>query len=165
MYVIAIPKEKEFKRCNGKPFRQVKLDEDGLGIKVMEDGKPKVRKGSNGEDIYEFETEVAGYLATLGLGLDNIMDVVAVLAKENKEIKKMTTEDSANIYDIWRAIHVVHNGKLELEKHPYEWLLKTLEAFGADIYGVNAAVMLEPVKKAEEIAPNRAERKRTEKEE
>ncbi|MDD5533818.1 MAG: hypothetical protein PHC52_13575 [Syntrophales bacterium] len=50
--------------------------------------------------------------------------------------------------------------KIELEKAPKDWLERMLETWGAELFGIDSAVIIEPIKKAVEIPLNRAEKRR-----
>lgn len=152
MFEITVPKE--FKQANGKAFRQLKLDADGKPIQVVMDGKPLTMNGQS-----QYDTETAGYIDMLTVFLNNIFEVVQIKAKDDKEIKPLKLEDSSHATDVFRALHIAGE-TVELEKATKEWLQAILEKFGVDVYGVNASVVIDPIKAAQEIPPNRAERKR-----
>lgn len=158
MFIVKVPDK--FVKADGKPWIKEK-EVDGGPVRMLDqEGKPIVLALTpKGEPIYRNETEHASYLDTLTIFINNVFNLVAAKARENKEIKTLTMEDSAFATDLFRAIHV-SNGTLELEKAPHEWLKAKLTLYGIDMFGVNAATVLEPLKQAEEAAPGRAEAKR-----
>ena len=159
MFTTRIPEK--FMKADGKPWRKEKEDGDGNPINVLgQDGKPIVLATTpKGEPVYKHEVEDADYLDILKLFLNNLFNLVAAKAKENKELKLLTMEDSSFALDCFRAMNVAR-GSLELEKAPHEWLKDKLSRFGADVFGVNAAIIFEPLKTADEITPTRAETRR-----
>ena len=136
------------------------------GVKTVDNKsfrKPAELKGKRvtGKDG-EVEMVDASYLDMLGAFLHSLFPLVAAKGKDNKELKPLTIEDSSYAMDIFRAMHVA-DGVLELEKAPYEWLKLQLTTYGVDVFQVNAAIILEPLKSAEETTPNRAETRRLKK--
>ena len=161
MYIVSIPEN--FTRADGKPFRKNKEDNEGREIRRLDKvGNPIATKVGQIE-IPEYETERASFADMLIFFLNNLFGLVAIKARDNKEIKSLGFEDSSLATDCLRAIHIAEK-TLELEKHPYEWLMKMITTWGSDIqlFGVNAAVILEPFKQAQEEMPTRAEKKRAE---
>lgn len=159
MYIIEIPKK--FARLDGKPFKKMKEDKDGNPSRSVDsEGKllPATRD-TDGNEVFLFQTEDASFLDILGRFLNNLFDIVARKSKENKETKPLKFEDSSFGADVFRAIHVAKN-TLELEKAPYEWLLRMLTEHGVDFIGINISALVEPVKAATEREPIRAERRR-----
>jgi len=136
-------------KADGKPFRIQKTSADGRPIMTMVDGKP------------EIESQDGTYADILTLFLNNLFNLVAAKSRESKEIKAMTMEDSTNATDIFRAIHVAE-GLIELEKAPYEWLKHQMTTWAVELFGVNAAVVLEPLKMALQSDMTRAEKRRQE---
>ncbi len=166
MYEIIIPET--FTRADGKTFRKniedgkgnfvEKMDKEGNVVKL-----PVRVRGQDGQEFTymqpQYETEDADYIYMLTAFLNNLFDLVAMKAKEDRAIKPLKSEDSGLSYDIFRSMHVA-NKVIELEKAPKEWLEKMLTEYGVDVFGVNTAVILSPVKSAKEIEPTRAEKKR-----
>lgn len=169
MWVITVPKE--LKKLDGTPFYKIKISKEGIQVRTKnKDGEllPSI-KDQQGNEAFQYETELASYLDMLGGFINTVFDIVPNLLMlkvrepirlEGREIKPLKIEDSSNAVDIFRSIHVCTNGQLELEKTPYEWLKKMIENYGVDYFGVNAAVIMESLKKAEEEKPDRAETRR-----
>jgi hypothetical protein len=139
-------------------------DKEGRFIPTLKDGKEQ-RDGSGGLLI---DTHPATFAEILRLFLNEIfrlaqMEAAQTRAGGTSAAKEMTIEDSACAIDIHRAAGVILDGRLELEKHPHEWLLKQIDVWGVKVLGVNAAVLKAPVVGATEEEPNRAERRREEK--
>lgn len=160
MYSIEIPKD--FTKADGNFFLKIKEDKDGRRVpRLDEHGNPVVVMTTEGQR-QQYETEQASFLDMLKGFLNNVFDLVAMKAKEDKSIQRLKLEDSANALDVFRAINVA-NSTIDLEKATYEWLKKMLDAYAVDFFGINAAVIIEPIRKAQEIDPSRAERRREEK--
>ena len=161
MYVIEIPKP--FTMADGQLFRKVKVDKDGKAVRACDEKGELLSpsRDKDGNQQWQLETEPASYLDMLSQFLNRLFSHIADKSKEDKSIKTLQLEDSSLALDIFRAIHVA-NKALELEKTPYEWLKKMLETYGADVelFGINAALMLEPLQKVTETSPIRAERRR-----
>ncbi len=161
MYFVTIPTK--FVKADGKPFRRRKLDENGEYIKVKDsDGKfIDVKDPATGRVIgQQVELENASYLDELADFLNSLFAVAEAKAKEDKELKPLKLEDSSHATDVFRAIHVAST-ELELERATYEWLLRMLKTYGVDMFGINTALMLEPLNKAVEQTPSRAEERRS----
>ena len=162
MYIVTIPKHSDFTRGDGRPFRQVKLDKEGMPVKKRDDrGNIAMSDGENPQPLAE--TEVAGYLDLLKAFLNNVFDIAIAKKKEKSDTPAMTIEHSGYAIDIFRAINVAKDSTLELEKAPYEWLCKIIKDYAVDVFGINAAIIEEPLKKAIEGDTTRAERRREEK--
>jgi len=160
MFNIAIPKD--FSRADGRPFRKSVEDANGRRVKALDEtGKPVVLgKDEAGNPVFEWQTERATYLDMLRVFLNSVFSVASARAQKDKEAKTLGHSDSMLAYDCFRAINVA-DGVIEMERAPYEWLKAKLEAYGTDIFdGANAAVIYEPVRRAEEKEPTRAEQKR-----
>jgi hypothetical protein len=80
--------------------------------------------------------------------------------KEVKPEHDLAMEDSGHALEIFGAMNASSNGTIELERAPYQWLLKMIDVWGIDLYGVNAAVLREVFKGAQDEGTNRAERHR-----
>lgn len=124
-----------FVRSDGKAPKKIIEDKNGRPIKV------------DGSDDYQLAD--ASYLDMLTLFLNNLFPLVENKARENKEIRALRMEDSALATDVFRAIRKAER-TMEIEKAPYEWLLRMLDNYGTDIFGVNASVIKEPLKKVKE---------------
>ncbi len=162
MFEVELPKE--FVKADGKPFKKAREDKEGKPVQQVSEGKPVFLPDGKGNMLPQWELENASYLDMLTVFLNNLFELVAAKSKEGKDgFKSLKLEDSSFATDCFRAIHVVVDGKIELEKAPYEWLTKMLTEYGVDVFGLNTAVMIEPIKKAQEGTTNRAERKRIEK--
>lgn len=159
MFIVEIPKP--FNKVDGKPFRKLKEDKEGKGVRARDEKGNLIptSRDAQGNEISQFETIEATYLDMLSFFLNGIFDLVASKAKEDKDVKPLKLEDSTFATDIFRVIHVSED-TLELEKAPFEWLKKILTAYGVDAFGINAATMLEPIEKAEQQDPFRAEARR-----
>lgn len=153
--VITIPDK--FLQADERPFRQAKRDRDG-DLVLRHDDKGEVMHDAQGNALVE--TENATFLDTL----KGFLNLAFVVAKNKKA--EMTIEDSSLAYDIFRAVRVVADGRLELEKVPYERLLEWVNKYAVDIFpGANAAVFKEVLTNATDGETIRAERRRQEKQE
>ena len=149
MKIIKVPTE--FLQADGSPFRQAKRDPKGnLIFQLDKSGEPM--KDSTGNRLVDIED--ATFADILKTFLNNTFNVAQAKKKD------LTIEDSSQAVDIHRAIRVMVDGRLELEKAPHEWLLKKVDEYGVDIIGVNAAVLKEILSTTTEETPSRGERRR-----
>ena len=166
--IITIPEK--FLQADDRPFRQAKRGPDGEAV-LRRDDKGAVMRNDQGEALVETEDStfldmLKGFLNTVFALVRNkklVAEAKAAERKVSEPVVEMTIEDSSLAYDIFRAIRVVKDGKLELEKAPYERLLEWVNKYGVDIFSVNAAVFREPLITATDGETTRGERRRQEK--
>jgi len=148
MYIIEIPTQ--FAKADGKPFLKVKMSSDGKPVRAMDDkGNPISFNDDKGNQVSDYETTEANYIEMLTFFINNLFDLVAIKSRDNKEIKPLKSEDSAFALDVFRAIHAAKD-IIVLERTAYEWVQRMLNNYGVDVFGVNQAVIIEPIKKATE---------------
>lgn len=151
MKVISIPKV--FSKADGTPFRQIKREKGDAVFKKDKDSQPL--RDAQGNILWELED--ADFLTVVRSFLNGL----PMMAREKKKELKM--EDSSAAVQIFRAINVVIDGKLELEDFSHRWLLSKVEEYGVDALGLDAAILVEVMQKAEELDSSRSERRREEK--
>ena len=163
-YLISIPEK--FLQADGSAFRIPKRDKDrDLVLRKTDDGQVLV--GSDGSAMIEMQdASFTDIMRTFLNGMFKLSEQRRAVAMQNKKDvnpeHELVMEDSAFAGDIFRAMNVVADGVMELEKAPYEWILKQIDVWGVDLYGINAAVLKEVFKSASDGGTDRAERRREE---
>jgi len=157
--IIQVPDK--FLQVDGYPFRIPIRDEEGKERPLVKDGVEQ-RDSAGGTLL---ETHNASFAEMLKLFLNAMFRLsqqeIAQARMQRKEPpEEFTLEDSALALDIYRALNVISNNQLALERHPHEWLLKQIDLWGVKILGMNAAILKEPIAGAIDQESNRDERKR-----
>jgi hypothetical protein len=154
----------EFTQADGTPFRTPKRDKD-KNLVERKDDKGNVMMGLDGTAVIEMED--AGFEVILRNFLNGIFKVSeqrkALAIQAKKDIKPehdLVMEDSAYATDVFRALNVAIEGTFALEKAPYAWVLRQIETWGVDLYGINAAVLKGVFEGAEDTGTTRAEQHR-----
>ena len=61
---------------------------------------------------------------------------------EGKPTRKITIEDSGNAYEVIKAFRDAKDGVVEIEEHPYEWLLKLIDLDGPTAFPGSTAALI-----------------------
>ena len=161
MRVIKVPDP--FLQADGYPFRVPTRDKSGQFVPMKRDGQ-EVRDADGNVLVETHDGTFAEVLRTFINEVFRLarQERLQAQAERREAPKELTIEDSAHAVDIHRAINVIADGKLELERAPHEWLLRMIDDWGVKVLGASAAVLKEPIARAEEVEPTRAEKRRAE---
>jgi hypothetical protein len=161
-YLIQSPEE--FFQADGTPFRVPQRDEKrDLVFRTSMDGT--ILMGNDGTPMIEMrDATFLEILRNFLNGMFKLSEHRKALAIQNKkEVKPeydLSMEDSTFAGDIFRAMNTSVDDVIEVEKAPHEWLIRMVDVWGVDLYGINAAVLKEAFKNAEDGGTSRAERHR-----
>ena len=108
-------KNETVKSIQGKPFRIPETDGDGQA--VMVEDKPKMKDAK-------------------------MVDLLRVLVF-NLPLGKITMEDSIHAHRLFEQMDKASEGFIPIEDAEHDWLKKSTENFGPQIFGINACMVKE----------------------